>query len=350
MVLDKKEQKMLEYLVKWVVLPSVITFSALGRLGPTLALGGTFSVFFGSIGVLTVGVTLYKVSRLLYDEYGRKAKNIRNYGKWAVVTGATNGIGETYCHELASRGLSILLISRNETKLQKTSQDIKLKYPDVETDYIVRDFTDSKEKSVALFKSTLNAKLMEKSKDGGIGMLINSVGLANDLPTVVHELDEEAVKNMLYVNNDGTMMMTRAVLPLMVERQSGAIIIVSSASGRAHPTPMLSVYSATKSFGNQLGRSMFYEYKEQGIDCLSITPYYFISGMYQPKKSSYLAPYPDVIVKRSLKVLGHVGEAWGHFPHSLTVVIQALIPHSVGDKMFMIMEGNRKRMLSRTKK
>lgn len=347
MVLDKKEQKLVEYFVKFVILPVCVIFTFLRSLRPKLVLGGSRAALLGQIGALTIGIVLYKVGRLLYDEFGRKAKNVRDYGKWAVVTGATNGIGETYCHELASRGLSILLISRNEDKLKKTSKDILEKYPNVKTDYLIRDFADAKEASVNKFLSSLTSKLTEISKDGGIGMLINSVGLANDLPTVVHELDPENVRQMLYVNNDGTMMMTQAVLPFMVDRRSGAIIIVSSASGRAHATPMLSVYSATKAFGNQLARSMFYEYKGYGIDCLGITPYYFISGMYRPKKPSMLAPFPDKIVNRSLKLLGHVGESWGHLPHSFNVVIQAFMPHDIGDKMMFIMSNNRARMLQR---
>merc|ERR1719245_1839335 len=114
---------------------------------------------------------------------------------------------------------------------------------------------------------------------------------------------------MLAINNNGTTLLTHTVLPYMMKRKSGAILNVSSGSCK-HATPLLSIYSATKAFGNQLTRSMYYEYKEHGIDCLSITPYYFISGMFQRKSSSFFYPYPDSIVKRSLKVLGHVAEDW----------------------------------------
>ena len=124
---------------------------------------------------------------------------------------------------------------------------------------------------------------------------------------------------MLNVNNNGTVLMSRLVLPSMVQRRKGAVITVSSASC-THPTALLSVYSATKGFGNQLTRSMHYEYKEFGVDCLSITPYYFVSNMFKRRKGTYLAPLPSDIVDPALLNLGHTSEAypyWGHYSMGL---------------------------------
>jgi 17beta-estradiol 17-dehydrogenase / very-long-chain 3-oxoacyl-CoA reductase len=114
---------------------------------------------------------------------------------------------------------------------------------------------------------------------------------------------------MLRVNNNGTIMMSRALLPHMMRRKSGAIITVSSASC-THPTPLLSCYSATKGFGNQLTRSMHYEYKEHGIDCLSIHPYYFVSNMFKRNKATYLAPFPNALIDAALPLLGYADEAY----------------------------------------
>ena len=61
------------------------------------------------------------------------------YGKWAVVTGATSGIGEAYAHYLADKGINILLISRSENKLKNVATSLE-KY-NVEVEYIVHDFS-----------------------------------------------------------------------------------------------------------------------------------------------------------------------------------------------------------------
>lgn len=137
--------------------------------------------------------------------------------------------------------------------------------------------------------------------------------------------------------------MSRLLLPHFVQQKKGALVTVSSASC-THATPLLSCYSATKGFGNQLTRSMFYEYKEVslrqllfliqaqiltptlqppnarrpqfGVDCLSITPYYFVSNMFKRSRATYLAPFPSSIVEPCLSSLGHVPECypyWGHY-------------------------------------
>lgn len=64
-----------------------------------------------------------------------------DYGEWAVVTGATNGIGKGYARELAARGLNIVLISRSETKLRKVSSEIETDFK-VQTRWIVADFSE----------------------------------------------------------------------------------------------------------------------------------------------------------------------------------------------------------------
>jgi len=290
MAMDQKEKNLLKFFVKGLLIPFVIVYWTLRRAGPYLAKGGPIGASLAQIGALYVILNCIKLFRNLFVFLKRKQKNVLEYGKWAIVTGATSGIGQAYAFEFASSGMNICIISRSESKLQETKRSILEKYPNVNVDYIIRDFSDSNENSVRIFEKTLHSNLKKYSSDGGIGVLVNAVGMSNDIPARLHETDKESIRQMLYINNNGTALMTHSVLPHMVERKSGAIIVVSSGSGRNHATPMLATYSATKAFGSQLARSMFYEYKEHGIDCLSITPYYFISGMFRRKKSSFFLP------------------------------------------------------------
>jgi 17beta-estradiol 17-dehydrogenase / very-long-chain 3-oxoacyl-CoA reductase len=72
-----------------------------------------------------------------YKMFLRPGKKLVKLGKWAVVTGATDGIGKAYAMELARKGMSIVLISRTETKLQEVKNEIdSKKYPNVEVKYL----------------------------------------------------------------------------------------------------------------------------------------------------------------------------------------------------------------------
>lgn len=66
---------------------------------------------------------------LCYKFFFRPGKELRKYGEWAVVTGATDGIGKAYAFELAKQGLNVLLVARSEEKLKETAQELRAKYP-----------------------------------------------------------------------------------------------------------------------------------------------------------------------------------------------------------------------------
>ena len=282
---------------------------------------------------------MYSFGKWFKFNFLKPTKDLRKYGKWAVVTGATSGIGEAYAHYLAEKGLSILLISRSEKKLKKVQSDLE-KYG-VEVEYIIHDYGVADPEVVSKFRATLDTKLGDLTSRGGVGVLINSVGVANDVPEMVHKMDKEDVRQMLYINNDGTMLMMQAVVPHMMFRKSGAIITISSASC-THPAGLLTVYSATKAFGHQLARSMYYEYKEYGIDSLSITPYYFVSNLFVRSKGTILAPMPDVIIKQTTKYLGYAAEANPYWAHKLLnfVFTQYMFGHEEGHA---VMKRSRKR-------
>lgn len=245
--------------------------------------------------------------------------------------------------------MSICLISRNEDKLKEVAGSVESKHVGAKTTYLVRDFSDTDEKASSTFDDRLRAKLKELHADGGIGMLCNCVGVVNGLPTLAHECDPEEVRRILCVNNDGTVSMTRAVLPYMMERKSGAVVTISSGSCR-HATPLVSLYSATKAFGHQFTRSLHYEYKEYGIDCISVTPYYFISNLYKRKKATFMAPFPESIVRSTLPLLGYEAETFGWWAHAIGCEFATKFTwKDPADRVLVSMKGNRERALAKSK-
>ncbi|XP_073081920.1 inactive hydroxysteroid dehydrogenase-like protein 1 isoform X3 [Manis javanica] len=164
-----------------------------------------------------------------------RADLIKQYGRWAVVSGATDGIGRAYAEELASRGLNIILISRNQEKLQMVAKDIADTYR-VETDIIVADFSNGRE---------IYDPIREALKDKDIGILVNNVGVFYPYPQYFTQVSEDKLWDIINVNMAAASLMVHMVLPGMVERKKGAVVTISSGSC-CKPTPQLAVFSASK--------------------------------------------------------------------------------------------------------
>uniref|UniRef100_A0A3B5KV07 Hydroxysteroid (20-beta) dehydrogenase 2 n=1 Tax=Xiphophorus couchianus TaxID=32473 RepID=A0A3B5KV07_9TELE len=144
-------------------------------------------------------------------------------GKWAVVTGATDGIGKSYAEELARRGFAMMLISRSQEKLDDVEQF------KVETRTIAVDFC----------RLDIYSKIEEGLADLEIGVLVNNVGVSYPYPEYyLHIPDlENFITNTINVN------MTSVCQVRILSK--GVILNISSASGM-YPVPLLTVYSATK--------------------------------------------------------------------------------------------------------
>jgi len=195
----------------------------------------------GSLTSLLSILILLLIGRLLlgiYRHFLRPAKNLKNYGSWAVVTGATDGIGLALAKELAKKKINIFLIARNPVKLKEVSKEIEEKYQ-VETQCLEIDFLkfdESKQDQVKQAVSNLE-----------IGILINNVGMSYPFPNYFNEIEPQLVDSLIELNVQSTVRMTRIFLPLMEKRRKGAIVNMSSASS-LFPAPLLTQYSATKAF------------------------------------------------------------------------------------------------------
>ena len=105
--------------------------------------------------------------------------------------GTTSGIGADFADYLASKGMSILLISRTESKLQAQKKELEGKY-DVAVKYLAYDFSDMGPAREVFYKE-LNKLCDIMHKDGGVGLLINNVGTVHYHPKLLNEITEEEV-------------------------------------------------------------------------------------------------------------------------------------------------------------
>merc|ERR1739838_819741 len=228
-------------------------------------------------------------------------------GKWAVVTGATDGIGKSYAEELARRGFAMMLISRSQDKLDDVARSLEDQYK-VETRTIAVDFG----------KTDIYNKIEAGLAGLEIGVLVNNVGVSYPYPEYylhIPDLDN-FITNMINVNMTSVCQMTRLVLPRMTERSKGVILNISSASGM-YPVALLTLYSSTKAFMDFFSRGLQEEYKRQGIIIQSVLPFFVATKMTRIRTPTLDKPTPDRYVAAELATVGLQSQTNGYFPHAV---------------------------------
>ncbi|KAL0994329.1 hypothetical protein UPYG_G00120720 [Umbra pygmaea] len=235
--------------------------------------------------------------------------NLKAYGQWAVVTGATSGIGKAYAYELARRGLDIVLVSRSIDKLHAVAKEIEDKHGR-QTHIIQTDFTEGHH---------IYPAIAEALRDLEIGILVNNVGM-NYSETLVHFLDipnpEQRTTHVINCNILSVTQMTTLILPRMVEREKGLIINMSSEAG-AQPQPMLSLYSATKIFVTYFSRALNSEYKSRGITVQCVAPFMVSTNMTQHLPPSLLLKSASEFACEALNTVGYSSYTSGCVAHAL---------------------------------
>jgi len=236
------------------------------------------------------------------------------YGEWAVVTGASEGIGRSYAIELAKRGMNIMLMSRSHAKLEKVAVEIESMY-DVQTKIFPVDFNNH----------DCYERVESALSDLDIGVLVNNVGIMYDRLQYFLTVSSERLKQIVNLNIMTTVMMTRMILPQMVNRKRGAIINLSSGAC-VQPVPAMTAYSAAKIYTDYFSRALGYEYYKDGVVIQSVQPFYVSTRMTNFMKPNFLVPDADTYVDHALKTLPFTTRTFGYWSHGLMGFFGNLIP------------------------
>ncbi|XP_062110537.1 very-long-chain 3-oxoacyl-CoA reductase-like protein At1g24470 [Humulus lupulus] len=281
------------------------------------------------ITCLGIFIALKRVTSLLkwvFVTFIRSSKNLKRYGSWAMITGATDGIGKAFAIQLAEKGLNLILVGRNSNKLQTVSKEIQLRCPGTEIKAVVFDFSGDIAAGVVAVENAV--------KGLDVGILINNVGITYPAARYFHEVEEKVWMNIVRVNLEGTTRVTRAVLPGMIERKRGAIVNIGSGAAIVVPShPLYAIYAATKAYVDQLSRCLYVEYKHMGIHVQCQVPLYVATQMVSKaasiEKASMFIPRAEDYARAGVRRIGYEYRCTPYWSHYLQWCFASLLSDDI---------------------
>lgn len=196
-----------------------------------------------------------------------RSKNGDFRGKWALVTGASSGIGAALARELASRGANLILTARRRERLEALAAEFSATgskagaKTGVETRIIVADLNDPAA-PLQIFNATEGAGLT-------VEILVNNAGLGQY--GAFYASSEEQELSQVRVNCEAVVSLSRLFVPRMVERRRGWVLVVASTAS-FQPIPYLTTYAATKVFDRFFAQGLAAEVARFGVKVTALCP------------------------------------------------------------------------------
>ncbi len=212
-------------------------------------------------------------------------------GKTVLITGGAAGMGYLWAEHFAADGANLVLWDLDEQRLQESAEELRARGVDVMSQVV--DVSDR--------EAVYRAAVKVQAETGGVDVLVNNAGIVFSKPLL--ETPDEHISATIDVDLKALFWTTKAFLPRMIERNSGHIINVSSASGFIG-VPRMPAYVASKWGVIGFTESVRYEMKVMGKDGIGFTlfcPSFVDTGMFEGAKPPRLTKLlePAAVVKRA---------------------------------------------------
>ena len=213
------------------------------------------------------------------------------YGKWAVVTGASSGIGRAMANEFAAKGLNLMLVARRQTELEQVANDASARYG-VEARVLAGD----------LGAATTLTHIETETKDLDVGLLVAAAGFGTAGDFLNARLEDELA--MLDVNCRAVMQLSLHFGKRLAQRRRGGLILFGSLVGY-QGTPHAAHYAATKAYVQTLAEALHVELAPKGVDVLSSAPGPVSTGFAaRADMKMGAAEKPETVARATLNALG----------------------------------------------
>lgn len=213
------------------------------------------------------------------------------YGSWAIVTGASDGIGCAMAHELARAGLNLVLVARRRATLEHLASNLHQHY-NIETRVIDADLSNPQ--SVQ--------DVMAATHDLDLGLFVGCAGFGTSGRLIDSNLEQEL--NMIDVNCRAVLAMTQQFGQRFAQQKRGGIILMSSIVA-FQGVPLAANYAATKAYIQSLAEGLHAEMAPLGVDVIASAPGPVHSGFAERAQMRLnQALQPETVARETLQALG----------------------------------------------
>lgn len=276
-----------------------------------------FEAMLATVGAAAIGILMGRILMFVIRYGGLSTSSLEKYkGSWAVVTGASAGIGAGFVRRLAEKGINVVLIARSVDKMNAIATECQTKYG-IQTKVLPFDFASASSTDYASMTPVLTALQP--------AILVNNVGVNVPFPTEFVDMSTEAVDRIVKVNIESINRMTAMLLPGMLEAKKGIVFCLSSGGGAVGPGPLLSPYAGTKAYADAFAVSLSGEVASAGVFVHSLTPFFVESAMAKMRKSMTV-PTPDAFAASALSMVGTTPRLSPHWAHYIMGVALTSLP------------------------
>jgi hypothetical protein len=252
----------------------------------------------------------------------RVAFDKRRFGPWALVTGASSGIGKEFARQIAASGINVVLVARREKLLDEVGEGLangfNVQYRSVVADLSQEGFLD---------------KLAEATNDLDIGLVVSNAGTGN--PGEFLKLDRQLHRTTLRVSTMAHLDITHHFGAKLVKRGRGGLML-AGAMGAEAGVPRMANDGAAKAYVHSLGEALHYEFKPRGVYVTVLA-----AGFTDTAVLEKFGLEPKTMPMKPMSVEQCVSEALGGLrknrskviPGRLNRILNALVPASLARKI-----------------
>jgi short-subunit dehydrogenase len=220
------------------------------------------------------------------------AQFTETYGPYALVVGGSYGLGAAFATAIARRGLNVVLVAREQDRLNATAARLKDAFA-VDVITLAADVADYERVKERLGDLTVS-----------VGLLVYDAAYAPIGP--FEDMGEDQLARATDVNVRAPLLLTKLFSPPMIARGRGGIVLMSSLAG-SQGSPNIAAYAATKSFNAILAEGLWHELKPRGVDVLACMAGAILTPGYEKAESARPAPgtlAAEHVAEQTLNALG----------------------------------------------